>query len=52
MSADARLTLDPLQLEPVVEAGSSEQWLVRALEECPAHAEVDILVQVLRDCGW
>ena len=51
-AADARLTLDPLQLEPVIEAKSGEQLLVLALEECPAQAEVDVLVEVLQDCRW
>ena len=49
---DARFTLDPLQLEPVVDAGSGEQRLVLALVECPTQAEVDILVEVLHDYGW
>ena len=51
-SADARLRLDPLQLGPVVEDRSGEQRFVLTSTECPAQAEVDVMVEVLRGyCG-
>ena len=46
--AEARLTLDPLHLEPVVVVQSRGQWLVLPLAKCPSQAEVD----VLHDYGW
>ena len=51
-SAEARLTSDPVHLEPVVEAQSGGQRLVLASAECPALAGVDVLVDVMHDYGW
>ena len=48
VSVEARLTLDPLHLEPVVEAHSGGQRLVPASVECPAQAKVDVLVDLAR----
>ena len=51
-SAEARLTLDPLHLEPVVGARSGGQRLVLTSAECPAQAGLDVLVYVMHDYGW
>ena len=51
-SAKARLTWDPLHLEPVVEAQSSGQRLVIASANCPTQARVDVIVDVVLDYGW
>ena len=49
--AEARLRLDPLHVEPVVEAPSSGQRVVLAPVACPAQAGVDVSVDVMHDYG-
>ena len=51
-STKARLTLDPLHLEPVVEAQSGGQRLVIASAKCPTQAGVDVTVDVMQDYRW
>ena len=51
-SAEAYLTLDPLPLEPVVEAQSGRQRLVIASAQCPNQAGVDIIVEITHHDGW
>ena len=51
VSAEARLTLDPLHVEPVVEDPSGGQRVVLASAACPAQASVDVLVDVMHDYG-
>ena len=51
-SADARHTLDTLDLEPVVEAQSRGQRLVIASTQCPCQAGVDVIVKIVQDYGW
>ena len=52
VSAEARLTLDPLHLGPVVEAQSCGQRLGIASTQCPNQAGVDIIVEVAQEYGW
>ena len=51
-SAQARLTLNLLHLEPVVEAQSGGHRLVIASAKCATQAGVDIIVDVVHDYGW
>ena len=51
-SAEAHLTLNPLNLEPVVKAQSGGQRLVLASAKCPAPAGMNVLVDVMLDYGW
>ena len=51
-SAEACLTLNPLHLEPLVEAQPRGQRLVLASAQCPAQADVDVLVDVMQHYGW
>ena len=51
-SADARHTLDTLDLEPVSEAQSGGQQLVIASAESPSQAGVDVVVEIAQDYGW
>ena len=48
-SADARHTLDTLDLEPAVEAQSRGQQLVIASAQCPSQAGVDVIVEIAQD---
>ena len=41
--ADARLTLDPLRLDPMTEANLREQRLVLASQECHAEDDLDVI---------
>ena len=45
-SAEARLALEPLRLEPVVEARSGAQQLVVVMDQCPQQEAVDVLIAV------
>ena len=45
-SADTRHTLDPLNLEPVVEAQSGGHRLVIASAQCSGQAGVDVIMEM------
>ena len=51
-SADARRTLDTLDLELVVEAQSGGQRLVIASAQSPSQGGLDIIAEIAQDYGW
>ena len=52
VAADARHTLDTLDLGPVMEAPFRGQRLVITLPQSPSQAGVDVIVEIPHDNGW